>query len=116
MQYGRTQTRNLSRNWLVPRSSEARSVWSGLASLSWINMYPMLINNVSQVLDLAHAKREFFQVGIKLVLLQSAQILLNMPHVLLPHSTKDEDVIQIYYHKGFGEGSQYIIHQPHESG
>jgi hypothetical protein len=74
-------------------------------------MYPLLINNVAQVLDPVHAKRAFFQVGITLVLPQSAQNLLNMPHVLLPHSAEDEDVIQIYYHKGFGEGSQYIIHQ-----
>jgi hypothetical protein len=84
--------------------------------LSWIKMYPMHINNVSQVLDLVHAKRSFFQVGINLVLLQSAQNLLNMLHVLLPHPAEDEDVIQIYYHKGVGEGSQYIIHQPHEIG
>jgi hypothetical protein len=31
-------------------------------------------------------------------------------------SSEDEDVIQIYHHKEVGEGSQYIIHQPHESG
>jgi hypothetical protein len=73
-------------------------------------MYPMLINNVAQILDPVHAKREFFQVGIKLVLQQSAQNLLNMLHVLLPRSSKDEDVIQIYYHKGVGEGLQYIDH------
>ena len=84
--------------------------------LSWINMYPMLINNVSQVLDPFHANRSFFQVGIKLVLPQSDQNLLNMQHVLLPHSVEYDDVIQIYYQKGFCEGSQYIIHQPHESG
>jgi hypothetical protein len=84
--------------------------------LSWINMYPMLINNVAQVLDPVHAKRAFFQVGIQLVLSQSAQNLLNMSHVLFPRSAEDEDVIQIYHHKGVGEGSQYIIHQPHESG
>jgi hypothetical protein len=28
-----------------------------------------------------------------------------MLHVLLPSSIEDEDVIQIYHHKGFGEGS-----------
>jgi hypothetical protein len=76
----------------------------------------MLINNVAQVLDLVHAKIAFFQVGINLVLLQSAQNLLNMLHVLLSHSVEDEDVIQIYYHKGVGKGFQYIVHQPHESG
>jgi hypothetical protein len=79
-------------------------------------MYPMLINNVAQVLDHVHAKRAFFQVGINRVLLQTDQNLFNISHVLLPHSVEDEDVIQIYYHKGFGEGPQYIIHQPHESG
>jgi hypothetical protein len=84
--------------------------------LSWIKMYPMFINNVAQVLDHFHAKRAIFQVGIKLVLSQSAQNLLNMSYVLIPHSVEDEDVIQIYYHKEVGEGSQYIIHQPHESG
>jgi hypothetical protein len=76
----------------------------------------MLINNVAQVLDPVRAKRSFFQVGIQLVLPQIAQNPLNTLHVLLPHSAEDEDVIQIYYHKGVGEGSQYIIHQPHKSG
>jgi hypothetical protein len=66
-------------------------------------------------LDPVHAKREFFQVGISLVLPQSAQNMLNMLHVILPHSAEDEDFIQIDYHKGFGEGSHYIFHQPHES-
>jgi hypothetical protein len=79
-------------------------------------MYPMLINNVAQVLDHVHAKGSFFQVGISLVLLQSAQNLLNMMHVLLPSYVEDEDVIQIYHYKIFGEGSQYIINQSHESG
>jgi hypothetical protein len=79
-------------------------------------MYPMCINNVAQVLDLVHAKRAFFQVGINLVLPHSAKKLLNVLHVILPRSSKDEDVIQIYYHKGVGEYSKYIIHQPHESG
>ena len=32
--------------------------------LSWINMYPMLTNNVAQVLDPIHAKGALFQVGI----------------------------------------------------
>jgi hypothetical protein len=83
---------------------------------SWIHMYPMLINNVSQVLDPIHAKGSFFQDGIHLVLSQSAQNLLNMLHVLLPSFVEDVDVIHIYHHKIFGEGYQYIIHQPHESG
>ena len=32
--------------------------------LGWIHMYPMLIKNLSQVLDHVHAKGAFFQVGI----------------------------------------------------
>ena len=28
--------------------------------ISWIHVYPMLINNVSQLLDLFHEKRAFF--------------------------------------------------------
>ena len=60
---------------------------------SWIHMYPMFIKNVSQVLDHVHAKGTFFQVGIYLVLSQSAQNLLNMLHVPLPSSVADEDVI-----------------------
>jgi hypothetical protein len=78
-------------------------------------MYPMLINNLTQVLDHVHTKGTFFQVGIWLVLPQSAQNLLNIVHVLLSSSVEDEDVIQIYHHKRFGEGFQYIIHQSHES-
>jgi hypothetical protein len=74
--------------------------------LSWINMYRMIIKNLSQVLDLVHSKRELFQVGIKIVLPQSAQNLLNMSQVFLPRSAEDEDFIQIYYHKGVGEGCQ----------
>ena len=42
------------RGWLVTNDLD----------LSWIHMYPMLIKNVAQVLDLVHAKGAFFQVGI----------------------------------------------------
>ena len=49
------------------------------------------------------------------MLLQSAQNLLNMPHVLTQCSSKDEDVIQIYHHKRIGERPQYILHHHHES-
>jgi hypothetical protein len=81
-----------------------------------MNMYPMLINNVAQVLDHVHAKGALFQVGLELVLPKSVQNMLNMLQVVLPSNTEDEDVIQIYRHKRVGEGSQYIIHQPHKTG
>jgi hypothetical protein len=68
-------------------------------------MNPMLINNVAELLDPIHAEGTFLKVGIWLVLLQCAQNLLNMSHVLLPSSVEDEDVIQIYHHKRVGEGS-----------
>jgi hypothetical protein len=32
--------------------------------IGWIHMYAMLINDVAQVMELVHAKRAFFQVGI----------------------------------------------------
>jgi hypothetical protein len=32
--------------------------------LGWIHMYAMLINNVSQVMDLFHTEGAFFQVGV----------------------------------------------------
>jgi hypothetical protein len=32
--------------------------------LGWIHMYAMLINDIAQVMDLVHAKGEFFQVGV----------------------------------------------------
>jgi hypothetical protein len=32
--------------------------------IGWIHMYTMLINDVSQVMDLVHDEGEFFQVGI----------------------------------------------------
>jgi hypothetical protein len=52
-------------------------------------MYPMIVNNVSQVLDPVHAEGSFFQVGIYLLFPQSAQNLLNTQHVLLPSSIED---------------------------
>jgi hypothetical protein len=32
--------------------------------LGWIHMYTMLINDISQVIDIVHAEGAFFQVGI----------------------------------------------------
>jgi hypothetical protein len=50
------------------------------------------------------------------VLSQGAQDLLNVLQMFLLGFSKDEDVIQIYDHKGFCEWSQYIIHHLHECG
>jgi hypothetical protein len=50
------------------------------------------------------------------VLSQSVEDLLNVLQVFFPTLVEDEDVIQIYNHKGIGEGPQDVIHQPHEGG
>jgi hypothetical protein len=39
-----------------------------------------------------------------------------MFQMFLPSFVEDEDVIQIYDHKGFCEWMQYGIHHPHECG
>jgi hypothetical protein len=53
-------------NTIVLVNGTPKNLWpvTDDLDLSWINMYPMLINNVAQVLDPVHAKREFFQVCI----------------------------------------------------
>jgi hypothetical protein len=38
--------------------------------IGYIYMYSMLINDIAQVMDILHAKGEFFQVGLYLVLSQ----------------------------------------------
>ena len=35
--------------------------------LGWIHMHPSFINNVSQILNLGHAKSAFLQIGTQLV-------------------------------------------------
>jgi hypothetical protein len=39
---------------------------------------------------------------------------LNVLQVFCPTLVEDEDVIQIYNHKGIGEGPQDVFHHPHE--
>ena len=68
-------------------------------------MYAMLINYVSQVMDLLHAEGAFFQVGVELVISQGVQNLLNMMQMLCPSLVVNEDVIQIHHYKIIGEWS-----------
>jgi hypothetical protein len=63
-----------------------------------------------------HAEGAFFQVGIKLVLSQGVQNLLNMLQVFFLSLVVSEDVIQIHHYKSIGEWSQDIVHHSHESG
>jgi hypothetical protein len=72
-------------------------------------MHPMFINNVALV------EGAFLQIWTYLVFPKSVQNLLNVLQVLHPILAKDEDVIQIHYHKIIGERMQGIIQHPHES-
>jgi hypothetical protein len=45
-------------------------------------MHPPLINNVSQMLNLGHAKSAFLQIGTQLVLSQCLEDLLDVVEVL----------------------------------
>jgi hypothetical protein len=47
-------------------------------------MYTIIINDVAQVMDHVHAEGAFFKVGVKIVLLQGVQNLLNMLQVFGP--------------------------------
>ena len=67
--------------------------------LGWIHMHPSLINNVSKILNLGHAKSELLQIGIKLVLPQCLEVLSDVVEVLFPSLVEDEDVIQIHHHE-----------------
>lgn len=83
--------------------------------LSWIHMHTFLINNVTHILDLAHAKGAFSQVSTQRVLSQSVKNLSNILQVLFSSLVEDEDIIKIYNHQYVGERPQDVIHQPHES-
>ena len=67
--------------------------------LGWIHMHPPFINNVSQILNLGHAKSARLQIGTQLVLLQCLEDLSDVVEVLFPSMVEDQDVIQVHYHK-----------------
>ena len=83
--------------------------------ISWIHMHTFLINDVTQILDLSHAKGVFLQVGTQFVPLQGLKYLPNVLQVLFQTLVEDEDVVQIYNHKQVGKGLQDIINQHHKS-
>ena len=62
-------------------------------------MYPILINNVSQILNLGHAKSALVQIGTQLVLVQHLEDLSDVVEVLFPSLAEDQDVIQVRYYK-----------------
>lgn len=67
--------------------------------LGWIHMHPLFINNVSQILNLGHAKSAFLQIGTQLVLPQYFENLSDVVEVLFPTPVEDQDVIQVYHYK-----------------
>jgi hypothetical protein len=62
-------------------------------------MHPLLINNVSQILNLGYAKSAFLQIGTQLVLPQCLEDLSDMVEVLFPSLAKDQNVIQVHHYK-----------------
>jgi len=67
--------------------------------LGWIHKHPSFINNVSQILNLGHAKSAFLQIGTQLVLSQCLENLSDVVEVLFPTMVEDQDVIQVYHYK-----------------
>lgn len=55
-------------------------------------MYTLLINDVSQILNLGQAKGAFVQVSTHLVLSQGLKDLSNMVKVFFPTLVEDQDV------------------------
>ena len=58
-----------------------------------------LINNLSQILNLGHAKCALLQIGTQLVLPQCLEDLSDVVEVLFPSLAEDKDVIQVHYYK-----------------
>ena len=56
-------------------------------------MYSIPIYNAFEALDPSHFEREIFEGGIKLVVSQSAEHLLNVLHIVLQCLAEDEDII-----------------------
>ena len=67
--------------------------------LGWIHMHPPFINNVTQILNLGHAKRALLQIGTQLVLPQCLEDLSDVMKVLFPSLAEDQNVIQVHHYK-----------------
>jgi len=61
--------------------------------LGWIHVHPLFINNVSQILNLGHAKSAFLQISTHVVLPQCLDNLSDVVEVLFPTLAEDQDVI-----------------------
>ena len=56
-------------------------------------MHTLLINYVTQILDMVHAKGTFLQFGTYFVLPRGLKYFLTMLQVLFPTLVEDEDVV-----------------------
>ena len=68
-------------------------------ALSWIHMHPLLINNVSQILNPGHAKISLLQIGTQIMFSRCLEDLSDVVEVLFPSLV---------------EWPQDVIHQLHE--
>ena len=78
-----------SRGWPIPNDLD----------LGWIHMHPPFINNVSQILNLGHAKCALLQIGTQLVLPQCLEDLSDVMKVLFPSLAEDQNVIQVHHYE-----------------
>jgi hypothetical protein len=67
-------------------------------------MHPPLINNVSEILNLGHAKIALLQIGTQLVLSQCLEDLSDVVEVLLPSLAEDQNVIQVHHYNELVNG------------
>ena len=67
--------------------------------LGWIHMHPPFINNVSQILNVGHAKRALLQIGTQLVLTQCLEDLSDVMKVLFPSLAEYQNVIQVHHYE-----------------
>ena len=82
--------------------------------LGWIHMHTPSIKNVSQILNLGHAKSALLQIGTQLVLPQCLEDLSDVMKVLFPSLAEDQNVIQVHHYEWVGEWPQDVVHHPHE--
>jgi len=62
-------------------------------------MHPKIINNVSQIQKLGHAKSALLQIGTQVVFLQCLEDLSDVVEALFQSLAEDLDVIQVHYYK-----------------
>lgn len=73
-------------------------------------MHVMLVYDVTQILDLAHAKAAFLQVGTQFVQPKGLKDSLNVLQVFHQTFFEDQYVFQINNHEWVCEAPNYVIH------